>query len=54
MQGYVDIDFSNEIDNWKSTIGYVFTLGTTAISWISQLQKIVVLSTIKVKYVAMT
>ena len=54
LQGYVDIDFSNEIDNWKSTIGYVFTLGTTDISWISQLQKIVVLSTIKVKYVAMT
>ena len=49
MQGYVDVDFANEIDNWKSTTWYVLTLGTIAISLISQLQKIVVLSTIEVK-----
>ena len=54
LEGYVDVDFANEIDNWKSTIGYVFTLGTTAINWISQLQKIVILCTIKVKYVTIT
>ena len=49
LQGYVDVDFANEIDNWKSTTWYVLTLGTIAISLISQLQKIVVLSTIEVK-----
>ena len=54
LQGYVDVDFANEIDNWKSTTWYVLTLGTIAISLISQLQKIVVLSTIEVKYVAIT
>ena len=54
LQGYVDVDFANEIDNWKSTTWYVLTLGTIAISLISQLQKIVILSTIEVKYVAIT
>ena len=37
LQGYVDVDFANEIDNWKSTTWYVLTLGTIAISLISQL-----------------
>jgi len=32
----------------------VFTLGSTAISWVSQLQKIVTISTIEAEYVAMT
>ena len=50
LQGYVDADFTSR----KSTIGFVFTLGGTAISWASNLQKIVTLSTIEVEYVAAT
>ena len=37
-----------------STIGYVYTLGGTTVSWGSQLQKIVALSTIEADYVAIT
>ncbi|KAL6334618.1 hypothetical protein AAG906_019470 [Vitis piasezkii] len=54
LQGYVDADFAGDIDSRKSTIGFVFILGGTAISWASNLQKIVTLSTIEVEYVAAT
>ena len=54
LQGYVDADLAGDIDNRKSTTGFVFTLGGTIISWASNLQKIVALSTIEVEYVAMT
>ncbi|RVW71082.1 Retrovirus-related Pol polyprotein from transposon TNT 1-94 [Vitis vinifera] len=45
LQGYVDADFAGDIDSRKSTTEFVFTLGGTAISWTSNLQKIVTLST---------
>ena len=37
LQGYVDADFAGDIDSRKSTTGFVFTLGGTAISWVSNL-----------------
>ena len=52
LQGYVDADLAGDIDNRKSTTGFVFTLGGTFISWASNLQQIVALSTIEVEYVA--
>ena len=54
LLGYVDPDFSGDIDNRKSTTRFVFTLGGTAISWASNLQKIITLSTTEAKYVATT
>ena len=45
LHGYVDADFSGDIDSRKSTTKFVFTLGGTTISWASNLQKIVTLST---------
>ena len=54
LQGYVAADFVGEINSRKSTTGFVFTLGGTAISWASNLQKIVTLSTIEAEYVAAT
>ncbi|KAI9197746.1 hypothetical protein LWI28_003619 [Acer negundo] len=41
LESYVDSDFAGEVDHRRSTTGYVFTLGITAFSWVSQLQKIV-------------
>ena len=32
LQGYVDVNFAGDINSRKSTIGFVFTLGGTAIS----------------------
>jgi len=54
LQGYVDADFAGDIDSRKSTTGFVFTLGGTAISWASNLQKIVTLSSTEAEYVAAT
>ena len=48
----VDVDFAGDIDSRKSTTGFVFTLGGTTISWASNLQKIVTLSTTEAEYVA--
>lgn len=54
VQGFVDADFGGEVDHRKSTTGYIFTVGNTAVSWMSQLQKIVALSTTEAEYVAVT
>lgn len=54
LQGYVDADMAGDLDGRKSTTGYVYTMGGTAISWVSKLQKIVALSTTEAEYVAVT
>ena len=50
----VDADSAGNVDIRMSTIGYVYTLRGTRVSWGSQLQKIVALSTTKAEYVAIT
>jgi len=37
LQGYVDFDMEGDIYRRRSTIGYVFTIGGTIVSWISKL-----------------
>ena len=54
LTGYVDADLAENVDIRRSTTGYVYTLGGTAVSWGSQLQKIVALSTTEAEYVAVT
>ena len=54
LQGYVDADFAGDIDSRKSIIGFVFTLDGTAISWASNLKKIITLSATEAEYVAAT
>ena len=48
------MNFRGEVDHRRSTIGYIFIVENTAVSWMSRLQKIVTLSTIEAEYVAMT
>ncbi|KAL2237238.1 UNVERIFIED_CONTAM: Retrovirus-related Pol polyprotein from transposon TNT 1-94 [Sesamum indicum] len=53
--GFVDADFAgSDYDKRRSTTGYVFTYGGTAVSWVSKLQKVVTLSTTEAEYVAVT
>jgi len=54
LHGYVDYDFVGDVDSRKSTTGYVFTLGSKAVSWVSRLQKIVALFTTEAEYVVAT
>ena len=44
----VDADLAGNVNIRRRTIGYVYTLGGTTVSWGSQLQKIVALSIIEV------
>ena len=54
LVGYVDSNYANDRDNGKSTTSYVFTFCGSCISWKSQLQPIVALSTTESEYIALT
>ncbi|XP_059064572.1 secreted RxLR effector protein 161-like [Cryptomeria japonica] len=47
-----DSDWEGSIDDRKSTFGYVFHLGLSAIPWASKKQPIIALSTTEVEYIA--
>ena len=51
---YTHSDFAGSIDDRKSTSRYIFHLGSRAISWASQKQPMVTLSTTEEEYVAAT
>ena len=37
LHGYADSDMAGDKDSRRSTVGYVFTVGGTTVSWISKL-----------------
>eukprot|EP00253_Pinus_taeda_P027748 PITA_27748 len=51
LTGYTDSDWVGSVDDRKSTSGYVFHMGSGAISWASKKQPVVYLSTTEVEYV---
>ncbi len=52
--GYTDADWAGDLDDRKSTSGYLFMLCDGAVSWKSQKQRCVALSTAEAEYVAMS
>ena len=54
LHEYVDSNFTGDVDSQRSNTGYVLTLRSGAVSWVSKLQKIVALFTTEVEYVAAT
>ncbi|KAE8708925.1 Serine/threonine-protein kinase HT1 [Hibiscus syriacus] len=50
--GYVDSDYASDLDNRRSTTGYVFTIGGGPICWKSTVQSVVALSTTEAEYMA--
>ncbi|CAM8994640.1 unnamed protein product [Rhodiola kirilowii] len=54
LYGYVDSDYASNKDNRKSTTGFFFTWAGNCISWKSQLQPIVALSSTEAEYIAAT
>ncbi|KAG8472490.1 hypothetical protein CXB51_034176 [Gossypium anomalum] len=52
--GYVDADFTRDLDRRRSLTGYVFTIRGCAISWKATLQTTVALSTTEAEYMAIT
>ena len=52
--GFCDSDYAANIDNRRSQSGYIFTLFGAAVSWKSNLQSVVALSTTEAEYIALT
>ena len=52
LVGYTDSDWAGSVDDRKSTSGYIFHMGSGAISWASKKQSIVALSTAEAEYAA--
>ncbi|CAH9097660.1 unnamed protein product [Cuscuta europaea] len=52
LVGYSDSDWAGDVDDHKSTTGFVFLLDNTAFTWSSKKQPIVTLSTCEAEYVA--
>lgn len=58
IKGYSDSDWGNDLDDRKSTSGYIFSLSgdiayNNPISWTSQLQKSIALSSCEAEYMAL-
>ena len=47
----MDADLGGDVDSRKSMSGYIYTIGGTAVSWMSRLQKCVSLSSTEVEHV---
>ncbi|KAJ0748566.1 putative alcohol dehydrogenase [Helianthus annuus] len=54
LVGFSDSDYAGNVDDSKSTSGYVFNLGSGAIAWQSKKQKVVALSSTEAEYIALS
>jgi hypothetical protein len=54
LLAYTDSDYARDVDDRKSTSGYVFLLSEAAVCWSSKKQAIVTLSSTEAEYVAAT
>eukprot|EP00253_Pinus_taeda_P028158 PITA_28158 len=52
--GFVDADWARDLDQRRSTSGYVFNLFGGAVSWMSKKQSVVALSTTEAEYMVAT
>ena len=52
LHGYSDSDMAGDVDDRKSTSGMVFYFGNNLISWCSQKQRVVALSSCEAEYIA--
>eukprot|EP00253_Pinus_taeda_P009468 PITA_09468 len=50
LSGYTDSDWVGSVDDRKSTVGYVFSLGSGAVTWTSKKQQVVALSSTEAEY----
>ena len=54
LYGYFDRDWGGCVDDHKSTIGYVFFMGSGAITWSSKKQSSIALSSSEAEYMVVT
>ena len=53
LEGYNDANWIFDLDEIKSTSGYVFTLGGGAIAWKSSKQTLIATSTMESEFIAL-
>jgi len=54
IHGFVDVDWAGNMDQRRSTSGYLFSLFEGAVSWMSKKQTVVALLTTEAEYMAAT
>ena len=54
LEGYSDADWGGDLDERKSTSGFVFLLNNGVISWSSKKQTCIALSTMEAEFVALS
>ena len=54
LTGYSDADWAGDRNDYKSTTGYLFQIGGTAVTWKSKKQSCVALSTAEAEYMALS
>ncbi len=54
VRGYCDADWGGDLEDRRSTTGFVFMVGGGTISWSNKQQPTITLSTTKVEYMANT
>ena len=52
--GYSDADWAGDVNDRKSTSGYLFMMSGAAVSWKSQKQTCVALSTVEAEFIALS
>jgi hypothetical protein len=52
LRAFTDSDYAGDVEDRKSTSGYVFLMSSGAVSWLSKKQPIVTLSTTEAEFVA--
>ena len=52
LSGYCDADYAGDMDDQKSTTGYMFKVGLGAVSWNSKRQQTTATSTVEAEYMA--
>ena len=52
--GYSDADWAGDVNDRKSTSGYLFQIGGVTASWMSRKQSCVALSTAEAEYMALS
>ncbi len=50
MHGYIDADWAGNISNKRSTSGFMFFFGSTAVTWSSKKQSTIALSSTEAEY----
>jgi transposase InsO family protein len=54
LTGFCDADWAGDLDNRRSTTGYLFMIGGVPVSWKSKRQQTVALSTAEAEYMALS